>query len=94
MMRILIAESCAVLVEATRIIWDELDTNERSMLRGYVVAQEWEVPQHPAVFRTFLRLVDLGLVTHDEATGGAAETTVFADAMISIMDTEGEHGLG
>jgi len=92
--RILISESCAVLVEASRLIWEGLDTDERAMLRGYVVTQEWELPQHPAVLQTFLRLEALGLLSHSEMTGGSVETTIFADAMVSIMDKEPSHGQG
>ncbi len=90
--RLLICEASAFLVQASRLCWKGLDKDERAMLRGYVVVNEWEVPQHPAVLQTFLRLEALGLLSHSEQTGGAVETTVFADAMVQLMDKEPSHG--
>jgi len=88
--RTLVVEVCTVLVDASKTLWAELDTHERAMLRGFVVAQEWEVPKHPAVLRTYIQLENLGLVTGPPESGGGVETTVFAEAMVSIMDSEGE----
>jgi len=90
--RLLVSEACRVLVDASDLIWAELDTDERAMLHGYVTTHEWGVPTSPAALRTYLNLEALGMVSSSEATGGAVETTVFADALVSIRAARGSEG--
>lgn len=84
--RRVVEAACNAVVEASSVVWVELDADERAMLVRICTQREWSIPSDLHALRTFLRLDQLGLVSAAEISGEASGVapTVFAAAMVEV----------